>query len=109
MTDFLGSIELTPRYYLYFNFWIRLDATSLNILYPPESSKCSQCGERFAAAGKSTAKLIDDHMDWHFRLNRKAREAIYMIKSRMWLSTEAVRTNFFDHKYMNWAYQVSIC
>ncbi|KAL0949436.1 hypothetical protein HGRIS_009494 [Hohenbuehelia grisea] len=59
----------------------RLDVVSL--LYNQLPSQCKQCGIRFAgsALGK---KALQDHLDVHFRQNRKANQNIGRGHSRSW-------------------------
>ncbi|KAJ3359456.1 hypothetical protein GGF32_009382 [Allomyces javanicus] len=70
----------------------RLDPAALALVYPTDATKCAQCGHRLRKrAGEKTAALqkrVADHMDWHFRMNRKARGASAVMQSRLWLGTE---------------------
>ncbi|OLL26358.1 hypothetical protein NEOLI_004592 [Neolecta irregularis DAH-3] len=47
--------------------------------------QCRTCGQRFADA-ESGRKDRDEHLDWHFRINKKLREA--RGQSRTWYVTE---------------------
>ncbi|KAF9008966.1 hypothetical protein BDQ17DRAFT_90529 [Cyathus striatus] len=55
----------------------------VQFLYDSLSAQCKQCGIRFpdSAAGKKT---LDDHLDMHFRQNRKATQNIGRGHSRSW-------------------------
>ncbi|KAI0832354.1 hypothetical protein BC628DRAFT_1346325 [Trametes gibbosa] len=55
----------------------------VNLLYSNVPTQCKQCGVRFpgGAAGK---QQLDDHLDMHFRQNRKASQAIGRGHSRSW-------------------------
>jgi len=52
-------------------------------LYGQSTTRCKQCGVRFAdtTAGK---KNMDDHLDMHFRQNRKATQNVGRGHSRSW-------------------------
>ncbi|KAH8830485.1 hypothetical protein DL96DRAFT_1593135 [Flagelloscypha sp. PMI_526] len=56
------------------------------LLYDRLPSQCKQCGQRFSdsATGK---KELDDHLDMHFRQNRKASQDIGRGHSRSWFVT----------------------
>jgi pre-mRNA cleavage complex 2 protein Pcf11 len=58
-------------------------APIVEILYDSLPSQCKQCGIRFAggAVGK---KALDDHLDIHFRQNRKASQNVGRGHSRSW-------------------------
>ncbi|XP_066922812.1 pre-mRNA cleavage complex 2 protein Pcf11-like isoform X3 [Clytia hemisphaerica] len=43
--------------------------------------QCSSCGERFP---KSHRKQYSDHLDWHFRENKKEKEGVKKVMSRSW-------------------------
>ncbi len=47
-------------------------------------NRCSQCSARFAT-GKSGQDRLREHMDWHFRRNRKERESEGREGNRRWL------------------------
>ncbi|KNE64920.1 hypothetical protein AMAG_10587 [Allomyces macrogynus ATCC 38327] len=70
----------------------RLDPAALALVYPTDATKCAQCGHRLRKRpGEKSAALqkrVADHMDWHFRMNRKARGAGAVMQSRLWLGTE---------------------
>ncbi|KAJ3374581.1 hypothetical protein GGF31_007359 [Allomyces arbusculus] len=69
-----------------------LDPAALALIYPTDATKCAQCGHRIRKrSGEKTSALqkrVADHMDWHFRMNRKARGASAVMQSRLWLGTE---------------------
>lgn len=53
-------------------------------------AQCKQCGIRFAdnLLGK---KMIEDHLDMHFRQNRKANQNVGRGHSRSWFVAVDVR------------------
>ncbi|KAI9183974.1 mRNA 3' end processing factor [Blastocladiella emersonii ATCC 22665] len=76
----------------------RLEPDAVKYVYPADSKKCTQCGLRFLRNGP---RRMDDHMDWHFRMNRKARDNTLSIRSRLWLP--ASREARFSWRYRrNW-------
>jgi pre-mRNA cleavage complex 2 protein Pcf11 len=68
--------------YPFFRAMARIPA----LLYDRLPSQCKQCGQRFSdsATGK---KELDDHLDMHFRQNRKASQDIGRGHSRSWFVT----------------------
>lgn len=91
----LTSSEIT-RYvrdpiYLTFslNFRSRQRAPIVEMLYNRLPTQCKQCSARFAdsPAGK---KQFEDHLDMHFRQNRKASQAVGRGHSRSWFITMEV-------------------
>jgi len=55
----------------------------IEFLYDRLSSQCKQCGIRFPDT-KLGKKTMDDHLDMHFRQNRKANQNIGRGHSRSW-------------------------
>ncbi|KAI0750747.1 hypothetical protein C8Q80DRAFT_1351877 [Daedaleopsis nitida] len=53
------------------------------ILYGRLSTQCKQCGTRFSDT-PSGKKEFEDHLDMHFRQNRKANQAVGRGHSRSW-------------------------
>lgn len=55
----------------------------VELLYDQLAAQCKQCGIRFAdtAVGK---KSMDNHLDMHFRQNRKANQNVGRGHSRSW-------------------------
>ena len=51
--------------------------------------QCSSCGERFPSSHK---QQYSDHLDWHFRENKKEKEGIRKVISRSWYPELAVST-----------------
>ena len=49
--------------------------------------QCSSCGVRFMAADTEQYR---EHLDWHFRQNRKEKEEIKVAKFRRWYYAAAV-------------------
>ncbi|KAI0771561.1 hypothetical protein BD413DRAFT_549604 [Trametes elegans] len=58
----------------------------VSLLYNNLPTQCKQCGVRFpdSASGK---KLFEDHLDMHFRQNRKASQAVGRGHSRSWFAS----------------------
>ncbi|KAJ1496818.1 hypothetical protein HMI56_005971 [Coelomomyces lativittatus] len=67
----------------------RIHPSALELLFPSNSFKCNQCGRRFLHHVQE--KEMELHMDWHFRMNRKAREQGSQIQSRLWFLKASVR------------------
>ncbi|KAI9143733.1 hypothetical protein BKA69DRAFT_1061225 [Paraphysoderma sedebokerense] len=64
---------------------------AITLIYNPLSTKCKQCGIRFprvppssSASSLSQSEKISSHMDFHFRLNRKQKESVKRLASRIW-------------------------
>lgn len=69
----------------------------VELLYDQLTAQCKQCGIRFADTihGK---KDMEDHLDMHFRQNRKANQNIRRGHSRSWfVGVEVCRTCSSDH------------
>ena len=60
-----------------------------DLLYNRLAVQCKQCGVRYedTPTGK---KLLEEHMDMHFRQNRKASQAVGRGHSRSWFVTMEV-------------------
>ena len=43
--------------------------------------QCSSCGERFPC---NEQNLYREHLDWHFRQNRKEKDGVRKVSSRAW-------------------------
>lgn len=69
----------------------------VELLYDHQGLQCKQCGVRFADTplGK---KNQDDHLDMHFRQNRKANENIDRGHSRSWFVGLDVRVSFLVNR-----------
>ncbi|KAI0774211.1 hypothetical protein C8Q74DRAFT_1268922 [Fomes fomentarius] len=57
-----------------------------DLLYNRLSTQCRQCGSRFND-GPNGKKQFEDHLDTHFRQNRKASQAVGRGHSRSWFIT----------------------
>ena len=55
----------------------------VRFLYDSAPSQCKQCGIRFTDSS-SGKKQMEDHLDMHFRQNRKASQAVGRGHSRSW-------------------------
>lgn len=62
----------------------------VDFLYNRLPSQCKQCGIRFPDGSKGK-KHMEDHLDMHFRQNRKAGQAVGRGYSRSWLISMEVR------------------
>ncbi|EIW62016.1 uncharacterized protein TRAVEDRAFT_57146 [Trametes versicolor FP-101664 SS1] len=58
----------------------------VNLLYQNLPTQCKQCAVRFPGDARGK-KLLEDHLDMHFRQNRKASQAIGRGHSRSWFVT----------------------
>jgi hypothetical protein len=69
----------------------------VELLYDRQGLQCKQCGVRFADTplGK---KNQDDHLDMHFRQNRKANENIDRGHNRSWFVGLDVRASFLQNR-----------
>ena len=70
----LGQTDLKKRY----------DAV-IESLYGDLSQQCANCGLRF---GEEAKAAYADHLDWHFRQNRKEKEKLKRASSRKWYMSE---------------------
>ncbi|KAJ3130367.1 hypothetical protein HK098_002596 [Nowakowskiella sp. JEL0407] len=57
-------------------------------LYDTLELQCNQCGMRFASSGIGKTKL-QEHLDWHFRQNRRAKDKGKSAVSRDWYLVES--------------------
>ncbi|CDO71284.1 hypothetical protein BN946_scf184908.g41 [Trametes cinnabarina] len=62
---------------------IRQRPPIVNLLYDSLPTQCKQCGVRFPSS-TSGKKQFEDHLDMHFRQNRKASQAVGRGYSRSW-------------------------
>lgn len=65
---------------------IRQRPPIVNLLYQNLPTQCKQCAVRFPGDTRGK-KLLEDHLDMHFRQNRKASQAIGRGHSRSWFVT----------------------
>ena len=65
----------------------RRDLNVIEDLYGAYPYQCSTCAFRFY-----TQEEMTQHMDWHFRMNRREKERISRAISRSWFPTKQVRT-----------------
>jgi pre-mRNA cleavage complex 2 protein Pcf11 len=72
------------------NYSIRTTPRIIEFLYDRLSSQCKQCGIRFPDTDEGK-KTMDDHLDMHFRQNRKANQNIGRGHSRSWFVGIEVR------------------
>lgn len=58
---------------------------------------CRQCANRYPS-GEAGQHSLDDHLDWHFTQNRRARASIARGQSRVWFDSAArwIRSGFDD-------------
>lgn len=76
---------MISHYYIH-----RMHSPIRDLLYSKLSSQCKQCGIRFAdtPAGKDS---MQEHLDMHFRQNRKANQNLGRGHSRSWFVAVEVR------------------
>ena len=65
----------------------------VELMYDRLPAQCKQCGIRFPD-GASGKKMMNDHLDMHFRQNRKAGQAVSRGHSRNWFISVEVRCLF---------------
>ncbi|GAK67988.1 pre-mRNA cleavage factor cfi subunit [Moesziomyces antarcticus] len=53
------------------------------ILHKHLAQQCRQCANRYPAGAKAQARM-DDHLDWHFTQNRRAKDSAARGQSRSW-------------------------
>ncbi|KZT74323.1 hypothetical protein DAEQUDRAFT_807469 [Daedalea quercina L-15889] len=58
----------------------------VELMYDRLPVQCKQCGIRFPD-GPTSKKMMDDHMDMHFKQNKKAGQAVSRGHSRSWFVT----------------------
>lgn len=86
--------QVRPRFYLSYllhtDISYRKQPQVVKFLYDQLAAQCKQCGIRFAdtSVGK---KKMEDHLDMHFRQNRKANQNIGRGHSRSWFTGLEVR------------------
>jgi hypothetical protein len=64
----------------------------VSLLYDQLAAQCKQCGIRFADDSLGKRKM-EDHLDMHFRQNRKANQNIGRGHSRSWFIGVEVRSS----------------
>lgn len=82
------SWDLKPIYGTY--ILLRHHTPIAQFLYDQLPSQCKQCGIRFADTSLGKQKM-QDHLDMHFRQNRKAGQAVGRGHSRGWFVGIEVR------------------
>ncbi|KAK9764749.1 mRNA 3' end processing factor [Basidiobolus ranarum] len=60
---------------------------SVESLYEALALQCTTCGFRYHKDSQGRAKM-DQHLDWHFRQNRRLKEKAKKIQSRTWFVSE---------------------
>lgn len=65
----------------------------VELMYDRLPAQCKQCGIRFPD-GPAGKKMMDDHLDMHFRQNRKAGQAVSRGHSRSWFVSVEVRFTY---------------
>jgi pre-mRNA cleavage complex 2 protein Pcf11 len=91
--DQLPSLKLSTldvnKYVLYYHAYISITNISrplpgaVNILYGAIGLQCRQCGLRFPKTDLGKSEM-EEHMDWHFRANRRAKDTTKRMVSREW-------------------------
>jgi pre-mRNA cleavage complex 2 protein Pcf11 len=62
-------------------------------------NKCGQCGKRFDTSEKGL-NLRRDHLDWHFRMNKKLKDGL-VAQSKIWYLDDEQFVNFRDFEVFN--------
>lgn len=67
------------------------------LLHKHLPSQCKQCARRFPA-GDMGKKIMDEHLDWHFRQNKRVKDSLARGQSRQWFLRleEFIRGGFDD-------------
>ncbi|ORY01297.1 hypothetical protein K493DRAFT_312463 [Basidiobolus meristosporus CBS 931.73] len=60
---------------------------AVELLYEALALQCTTCGFRYKKDEAGRAKM-DQHLDWHFRQNRRLKEKAKKIQSRTWFGSE---------------------
>ncbi len=68
-------------------------------LYERQSLQCKQCGIRFVD-GPTGKKKMEEHLDMHFRQNRRAQQNIGRGHSRNWFVGLDVRLSYYFYIYI---------
>ena len=58
--------------------------------------QCSSCGLRFIAGDNEKYR---EHLDWHFRQNKKDKEEAKVVKFKRWYYDTSVSSFFFNHMF----------
>lgn len=64
----------------------------IHLLYRAKSNKCSTCGKRFGNS-HDEKRLFSDHLDWHFRINKRIKGSSQVITSNGTTGTTATQKN----------------
>lgn len=81
----------------------------IHLLYRAKSNKCSTCGKRFGNSSDER-RLLSEHLDWHFRINKRIKGSSHLItgtasgstatqkniQSRTWYLQSSQWINFKD-------------
>lgn len=75
--------HVSDEYLIFTNIFSRKQPPIVDFLYNKLAAQCKQCGIRFvdSVVGK---KAMEEHLDMHFRQNRKANQNIGRGHSRSW-------------------------
>ncbi|PVH16360.1 uncharacterized protein CXQ87_004236 [Candidozyma duobushaemuli] len=78
---------------------IKLDMSTIQLLYDAKASKCAQCGKRFTddEVGNKRKRI---HLDWHFRINKKSANYKTNIQSRNWYLDDFEWVKFKDDELL---------
>lgn len=101
----LYSLDSTRSVKNSFSFRVRVALTQppslprpsliVDLLYNQQGLQCKQCGIRFPDT-KLGKRRQDDHLDMHFRQNRKASDDVGRGHSRSWFTSVEVRLVFIS-------------
>jgi pre-mRNA cleavage complex 2 protein Pcf11 len=87
----LGKYDIASKF-------ISLDptATYFSLFVTSRTNKCGTCGKRFLDTPEGSAKSRE-HLDWHFRINKKLREGT-VVQSRSWYLDDEDFVKFRDEE-----------
>ncbi|CAB4255029.1 similar to Saccharomyces cerevisiae YDR228C PCF11 mRNA 3' end processing factor [Maudiozyma barnettii] len=75
----------------------------IHLLYRAKSNKCNTCGKRFGNSNDEK-RLLSEHLDWHFRINKRIKGSSQVITNSNNPGTTAMQKNIQSR---NWYLQDS--
>lgn len=73
----------------------------IHLLYRAKSNKCNACGKRFGNSNDEK-RLLSEHLDWHFRINKRIKGSSQLISTGNNQGTTATQKNIQSR---NWFLQ----
>ena len=64
----------------------------IHLLYRAKSNKCNACGKRFGNSNDEK-RLLSEHLDWHFRINKRIKGSSQLISTGSNQGTTATQKN----------------